>query len=305
MKKIACLLLTCLCLAAASAQSSIRLGVLTGISCVPCAYLIENKEKLAVQGIEFQIFNSEQTELPKLLRGELDMGFLLPEDAAKVFSAGNAALRAVAVVQNENLSLLTSDESYKNLSDLRGKTVLCQPRESKIFVPLLEKKQIPFGTGSDSANFDFSVPTAGMANKLILGEGQYALLSEPFASVAILNSQKIRRAQSVRELYAEVGESSSFPAMLLVVRADFAKEHRDVVRRFCDLYKNALSWTTKNPTKAAFLSEKHQLGLSDPLVRTAIPSSALTFREMKSAQSDFEALLTIFGRNLPDKEFYF
>ena len=103
---------------------SVRLGVLKGISCSPCAYLIANKEKLSVQNMAFKVFDSEQSELPALLKGEIDMGFLAPEDAAKVFSKGNGALICVGVVQNGSLCLLTSDESYSSLQDLRGKKIL-------------------------------------------------------------------------------------------------------------------------------------------------------------------------------------
>ena len=75
MKRFFCLALAFFSAFLISAQPSIRLGVLKGISCVPCAYLIENKEKLAVQNMEFKVFDSERTELPALLRGELDAGF--------------------------------------------------------------------------------------------------------------------------------------------------------------------------------------------------------------------------------------
>ena len=106
-----------------SEGASIRLGVLKGISCAPCAYLIENKSKLSVQNIDFQLFESEQTELPKLLRGEIDAAFLTPTDAAKVFSKGNEPIIALGVVQNGNAYIITNDETYGALEDLKGKKV--------------------------------------------------------------------------------------------------------------------------------------------------------------------------------------
>lgn len=307
-RKILCKIVILCASCALFAQSpSIRLGVLKGISCAPCAYLIENKEKLAVQNMNFQIFDSAQSELPKLLRGEIDAGFLTAEDAAKVFTAGKGALVCVGVVQNGNAVLLSREENVTALEDVRGKRVLCSANDSaaKVFEHLLLKKGIPVAQGASSVAFDFSVPQTNIANKLILGEESFALLSEPYATVALLNAKEIRRAESVQKIYSESEDFSTYPAMLLVVRADFAKENRDVIRRFSDVYKNALNWTNKNPSKAALLAEKHGLGLSQAVTSAAIPNAALTWRDGKSAKSDIEKYLTILKREIPTEEFYF
>ena len=66
----------------------LKIGILNGPSAVPAAKLIEtNKEGLW----DFQIFSGADTELPKLLKGEIDIGILPPNVAAKVFntSKGN------------------------------------------------------------------------------------------------------------------------------------------------------------------------------------------------------------------------
>lgn len=290
---------------------SIRLGVLKGISCAPCAYLIENKAKLAVQNMEFLVFDSEQAELPKLLRGELDMGFLTAEDAAKVFTAGKGALLLAGVVQNGNAVLLTSDESYHSLEDLRGKTILCGERnacEVAVFKSILSKNGIvsdSLESANSSVQFDFSVPMANIANKLITGEEKYALLSEPFASVAVNYAKNVRRAEIVQKLYAESEEGSSYPALVLVVRADFAQENHALVSRCVEVYRESLTWTNKNPSKAALLSEKHKLGLSQNVVRASIPNAQFLWRSASAAKLDFEKYLTVLGREIPNEEFYF
>ncbi|MBQ9908970.1 MAG: hypothetical protein IJM48_04145, partial [Treponema sp.] len=105
-KKFSALFFVFLTAAVSFAQSpSIRLGVLKGIACTPCAYLIENREKLAVQNMSFKIYDSVQSELPALLKGELDLAFLNPGDAAKVFNKGGASLFALGVAQNGNACL--------------------------------------------------------------------------------------------------------------------------------------------------------------------------------------------------------
>ena len=286
---------------------SVRLGVLKGISCSPCAYLIANKEKLSVQNMTFKVFDSEQSELPALLKGEIDMGFLAPEDAAKVFSKGNGALICVGVVQNGSLCLLTSDESYSSLQDLRGKKILAagEKSDSVIFKHLLSKKEIPVDEGENPVMFDFSVPPANIANNLITKKTDYAILTEPYATVALKNSKELRRAENFQKIYNESEEWSSFPAMLLVARADFVKGNRELVRKTGEVYKSAIQWTVKNPAKAAILAEKHNIGLSEDVVKQSVPNAALIWRDAKAAKTDIEKYLTILGRELPDEGFYF
>ena len=286
---------------------SVRLGVLKGISCSPCAYLIANKEKLSVQNMTFKVFDSEQSELPALLKGEIDMGFLAPEDAAKVFSKGNGALICVGVVQNGSLCLLTSDKSYSSLQDLRGKKILAagEKSDSLIFKHLLSKKEISVDEGENPVLLDFSVPPANIANNLITKKTDYAILTEPYATVALKNSKELRRAENFQKIYNENEEWSSFPAMLLVARADFVKENRELVRKTGEVYKSAIQWTVKNPSKAAILAEKHNIGLSEDVVKQSVPNAALIWRDAKAAKNDIEKYLTILGRELPDEGFYF
>ncbi|WP_296319859.1 hypothetical protein [Treponema sp. UBA3813] len=309
LKKIICLF-SCfsLFLPLFAQKASIRLGVLKGISCAPCAYLIENKEKLAVQNISFQIFDSAQAELPKLLRGEIDMGFLTPEDAAKVFTAGKGALLMAGLVQNGGLYLLTNDELYVSLENLQEKNIFISEKDSSkipLLKSLITKKEGEENGSGESFHFDFSLPLASIANKLIIGEAEYALLSEPFATVALKNSSKLIRAENIQQVYMEKENGNTIPSMILVVRVAFADENHDLVRQFLEVYRSGLQWTNNNHAKAAMLIEKHKLGLSQAVARDSIANASLVFRTAPSAKSDIEKYLTILGRELPAEEFYF
>ncbi len=297
-----------------SEGASIRLGVLKGVSCAPCAYLIENKSKLSVQNMAFKVFDSEKTELPAFLRGELDAAFLSPETAAEVFIKGNKSLVCLGTVQNGNFFLLSGDESYGSLEDLKGQKVLCASENSgsEILSHLLSKKEIKTenltGSGSrsssNSVQLDFSVPLANIPNSLITKNANYALLTEPYATVTLKNSPEIRRVENLQKLYNESEEWRSIPAMLLVVRADFAREKWDLLRKFMDVYKNAVNWTNRNPGKASLLSETHGIYHSPAVLRDSIPHASLVWRDAKAAKADIEKYLAILGKEIPGEEFY-
>lgn len=308
MKRFSCVFLCLFSAFFLNAQlPSIRLGLLKGISCAPCAYLIENKAKLSVQNMDFQIFDSERAELPKLLRGELDVAFLSPRDAAKVFKATGGSIVMLASVQNGNLFLLTNDENYRSFEDLKGETLVCAENDiegSAVFKHILSKKEILVGEGENSVKIDFSLPQANIANSLILGKTKYALVREPFASIALSNSS-VRRVESIQKAYSGVEGGSSFSVMLLVARSDFKKEKSDLLKRFLDEYRKALLWTTRNPSKAAFLIEKYDFGLSSQLAGKAIPNASLIFRDASAVKSDLEKLYGLLGLEAIGEEFYF
>lgn len=283
------------------------MGVLKGISCAPCAYLIENRAKLSVQNMSFKIYDSVQGELPALLKEELDVGFLPVKDAAKVFSKGSGAVVALGVVQNGNLWLLKSGGSYESIEELKGKVVVCAENDSsdaELLQYLFPKKGLSVGSDENSVKLDFSVPVANISNNLILGKIQYAFVEEPFATVAQIHSSKIIRAENVSKIYYETEGGSSVPAMLLVADSEFAKQNLDLISRVCELYKSAVSWTTKNPSKAALLAEKHRLGLSSEVVRASIPNANLVWRDAGNAKSDIEKYLTIIQQEFPAGDFY-
>lgn len=297
------LCLSCLCFCAFPQVTSIRLGFLKGISCAPCAQLIENKDKLSVQNMDFQIFDSERNELPELLKGHLDMAFLSLETAAELHKKKPGSIKVVGIAQRQNLFLLTSDKSYKNLEDLQGKTIAGAGEKSpavRLMKSLAEKK-------SFSVDFDFSIPEAEIANALALGKIQYALLSEPYATVALRSSPELIRAENIQQAWAEANPQDFFtlPAMLLLARADFAKENRSLISKFAGVYKDAIQWTNKNPYKAAILAEKHRLGLKLEVTRQALPMANLAWYDSEASKREIEKYFATFGWQAPSDDFYF
>ena len=67
--------------------TQLRLGLLNGPTCVPAAYLIENKTDFT-----FEQFADPQALLPKMIKKEIDVGFMPVNVAAKVYNAGNKAI---------------------------------------------------------------------------------------------------------------------------------------------------------------------------------------------------------------------
>ncbi len=331
------------CFSAFAAPKQVRAGVLNGPSGIPCAYLIENKDSFGIKNLTFENFTSAQTELPKLLKGEIDIGFLPPNAAAKVFNAGNGAVVCLGITGNGNLFVISKKSGVHALESLRGKTVQCAGQGATpeyMLKYLLSKQNIPVNLNSqiernsqnlklsqnssnsenlrDSKNpenavtLDFSIPNANIAAALISDKIEYALVPEPFATVAETKSKDVKRVLDIQQIFAHQN-GGSYPMTLLVANAKFAKSNKSTVEKFIQAYKQAFEWTLKNPSHAGALAEKNNLGLNAKIVEKAIPNAAFTWKSAADGRTEIESLLSIFlenapesvGGKLPSDEFYF
>ena len=308
MKKIFFSLFAGLVLCAGLCAQSVRLGVLNGPSCIPAAYLLnENVEKFA----------EPQALLPKMLKGEIDVGFLPANVAAKVYNSSNGAIRCCAITGNGNLSVITTDPSIKQLADLNRKTVAVAGQGATpeyLMRYLLQKNGIAADT-KEGVTLDFSIPTAQIAAQLISGKIDYAVVPEPFATVAQIKSDKVMVAIDLQSEYEYFeGKGKIYPLTVMVVTKNFAEKNPKALKAFLSDYEKSLKKTLQNPKEAGELCEKFGLGLAAPIVAKSIPKANYVFISSSNAKAKdkVEELLNIFlsfdeasiGGKLPDKDFY-
>ncbi len=298
---IAVSLAICLTMAAESA----RVGILNGPSCVPVAQMMNKKGDF-----EYTQFAEAQALLPKLLKNEVDIGFLPANVAAKVYNASSKAIVLCAVTGSGNIKLITTDQSVKDLSDLSGKTVYVAGQGA---TPDYLMRYL-LAQNSVNAELAFSVPTAQLAAQLISNKIQYAVVPEPFATVAKLKSDSVKVAVDLQEEYSLLnGYDAKIPLTVLVARRDFVEKNPVALEDFLKKYKKSYEWTVKHPAQAGNLCEKHNLGLAAEVITNAIPVSNYVFIPAKDAQKNVEEFLTILldystesiGGKLPEADFYY
>ncbi len=321
MKKIIFSLVAGLALLAgvfAADDQSIVLGVLNGPSCIPAGFLLDEKEPVKGSVVFYEKYAEPQALLPKMLKGEVDIGFLPANVAAKVYNSSNGALKVCAITGNGNISLITTDTSVKQLGDLRGKTVAVAGQGATpeyMFRYLLEKNGIAVDT-ADGVTMDFSIPTAQIAAQLISGKIAYAVVPEPFATVAQTKSDKVFVAVDFQAEYEYFeGKGKVYPLTVMVVTKAFAQDNAKLLKSFLTAYEKSYKNTLKNPKQAGELSEKFELGLAAGIVTASIPKANYVYIASTSgkAQPKIEELLNIFlsfeptsiGGKLPDAGFYF
>ena len=104
----------------------IRASALNGPSGVGMAYLFDGEKTLDGVKLSMEIAASPDVLLPKLLKGEVDMGILPVNVAAKVYTKNNNQVIIGAIVGNGMLNCITEDVSVNSIHDLKGNTLCCR-----------------------------------------------------------------------------------------------------------------------------------------------------------------------------------
>ncbi len=293
MKKYTCIFLyLLLCILPMFSQ---KIAVLNGPSSIPCAYLMEENPEY-----DFEVCASAQIALPKLIKGEAEIGFLPPNVAAKVYTENNQAVICLGVCGNGNIFLITKKD-FSDLSELSKKNVACAGQGATpeyVTNYILYKKQI------QDVSLDFSTPNAQIAPMLISGKFDYAIVPEPFVSAA-MNSDSEVKSYSLSKEFSEVTGGKDFPMTLLVVNKKYAENHKKEISEFIKKYEKAVKRTLEKPAETAVLVEKHELGLKAAVAQKAIPNCAFTWKPAKKSKAEIEMLLEIFNQALPDSGFYY
>ena len=308
MKKIIFSLIAGLLLCAGLFAQKVIFGVLNGPTCIPSAYLLNE---------DVQLFADPQALLPKMLKGEIDVGFLPANVAAKVYNSSNGKILCCGITGNGNLSLITTDTSVKQLADLKGKTVAVAGQGATpeyVFRYLLQKNGIKADV-KNGVTLDFSIPTPQIAAQLISGKIKYAVVPEPFATVAQIKSDKVVVAVDLQSEYEYFeGKGKIYPLTVLVVTKDFAEKNPEALKAFLAEYEKSFKKTLQNPKEAGELCEKFGLGLAAPIIAKSVPKANYVFMtsDNPKVKEKVEELLKIFlafdstsiGGKLPDENFY-
>lgn len=314
LKKLMSIVVSVVFFSAVMSAQEIRVGLLNGPSCIPAAYMMENTKTVKNVSVTYQKFADPQALLPKLLKSEIDIGFLPPNVAAKVYNSSNGAVICAAITGNGNLSLITKDKSVKSVKDLKGKTVYVAGKGATpdyIFKYILKMNDIPVDT-PDGVTLDFSIPAANLAGMLISDKISYAIVPEPFSTIALEKSRDVK-AIDLQETEYKKFHKENYPLTVMVVRKDFAENNKNLLESFLKEYEKSCKWTKKNPSASGGLCEKYELGLPSKIVEKAIPKSDYVYERASKNKEKIEKLLNLFyeeeqssiGGKLPDENFYF
>lgn len=293
-------------------SGAIRLGALKGPTGIGMIHLFETPPELPGGGrLEPIAVPNAEVMTAKAISGEYDFAVLPLNMAAKLYSAG-IPLSLAAVVGDGMVSFLAADSGVASIADLKGKEVYVAGQGA---TPDYLIRRLLKEAGLDpekDLRLSYSLPYPEMAAAIASGKIRYAVLPEPFATLALQSNPTLLAPLDLGALWTKATGQASYPMSALVVSKRLAAERPEAVRAVLAAVRSSIERVKADPAGAGLLVEKHELGLKAPVAAKAIPRSAYVFVAAPDARASIEALLRVFletapasvGGKLPDGGFY-
>ncbi|MHC1693529.1 MAG: ABC transporter substrate-binding protein [Sphaerochaetaceae bacterium] len=261
--------------------------------------------------VEITAYPSPNEVIARLANGELDAAALPTNVAANLFNKG-VKCKVAAVVGEGMLALISTDEGITEFNHLANRKILI-PGAGSTPDQMTRIVTQAMGYNPDTdVQLDYSVAApAQVAQMLIAGKADLAVLPEPFISMVLKQNPKTRVLLDIQQLWSALTGLANYPMSVVVVSEAFVNTHPEAYRLFMDGLKSSVEWVNANPEAAGAMIEEAGI-LKAALAIPAIPRCNLVFRpakEGKAAMQDYLRILYWFdydsiGGAIPDDSFY-
>ena len=260
----------------ANTSTSVRLGVMQG----PTGFSSSALGDIA----QIEVFPSPNEAVAKLIKGELDMIALPANSAANLYNKG-VDLKVVAIIGEGMLSVVGLAETNSTTLYVPG-TGGTPDHMASLLYPEYEKE------------YSVTAP-AQLAQLLIAGKVELAILPEPFVTMVLSKNPKLEIISNVQEKWTALTGDEQYPMSVLVVAGSFAKEYPNAVEAIKVAYKNSISTILEAPATAGQKIE--ELGIMKAQMATpALANCALTFKEGSEAKEELLSYYTTLLDLAPD-----
>ncbi|MFQ6832068.1 ABC transporter substrate-binding protein [Butyricicoccus pullicaecorum] len=261
---------------------------------------------------EFNIYAAADEIVPLVVKGEVDIALVPANLAATLYQKTNDAIEVANINTLSVLQVVTpGDVEMSDLTALKGKTIYMTgkgttPEASLRY--LVEKN----GMSWDDMTVEFKTEATEVVSALQTDPTAFAVLPEPFATVAIQQLDNRHIALSLGDEWDRVSDNGSqLVTGVTIVRKEFAEAHPAAMLQFAADAAESVAYVNGHPEDAATKIESLDI-VKAPIAKLAIPRCNLvcmTGEEMRTALSGYlDALYTfdpqMIGGKLPDDAFY-
>ena len=294
-------------------EIEITIAVFKGPSGIAAAKLLgDNFQPGFAVKANYIILGSPLEAVAKMTSGEADAVFLPVNLAAKLYTKG-PKFKLGAISGLGSLYMVSTDNSIKNWTDLKGKTIYLTGKGATpdylLRYLLLENGLNP----AEDVKLDFSVQAPGIAQLMIANRAETAFIPQPFV---LQIETKSNTAKTVldpqKELLRIRGGKQAFPFTAFVISPRLYNERPDAAFALIEALNKSINWTMKNPKKASRIIENYGI-MNAAVAEKAIPVSGIEFVPAVEARGNVEDFLNMMldldpvsvGGILPDEGFYF
>ena len=276
------------CASAAPGASSdeideVRLGYFANVTHAPALVGVEEGLFTEALGEDIEltteIFNAGPAAIEALSAGAIDATYIGPNPSINTFiQSGGQSAQIIAGATSGGAALVVRD-GIDDVADLEGTNIASPQLGNTQDVALRSWLADEGFETSTSGGGDVTITPTENAQTLTLfqqGEVDGAWLPEPWVSRLVVDA-----GAHVLVDEADLWEDGAFPTTVLLVRAEFAEEHPDVVEKLLEGHIASVAWLDENAAEApsvinAALEDATGKGLSDEVLARALENVTFT-----------------------------
>lgn len=292
-------------------ENTYTLASLKGPSSIGLLPLIDSINNVENPSLEITISPEPLQVRKMMLEGTADFAILPSTTAALLYNKG-LDYQLIAIPIWGTLSLCGTDESINDWSDLKNKKVYLMAKgmtPDVLFRYLLKENDLqPY----EDVELDYRFPThIDLANAVIAGRADMAVLSEPYLSLALLKNNNLKRIFDLGDKWYELKEIPIAETALLC-KKELLENNPEFVEKLLKIYSKSTDWVNDNLEEAASLAVKYGIVPDSVAALNSIPHSNLKLRLTKDVKDLVKQYLNVFyemdsviiGGKMPDEEFY-
>ncbi len=295
-------------------DQTINVLTLRGPSAMSMLFLMDSTNELNGNPIKYEILDEPLQIRARMLREEPEMAMLPTNMAANLYNKG-VPYQLAAISVWGTLEVFGSDSLIQNWDDLRGKRIHLM---GKGMTPDILFRFLASENNIDpevDLILDYSFPThTDLANAVIAGLAEIAVLSEPLISMVKVKKEGIITLFNLEEEWGKVFNNDfAIPQTSLLVKSSFAKDNPELIDSFIEQYRKSCSKIESDIKRAGQLAVDYNILPDAKVAQMAIPGCNMNVQAAWEVKKKVQAFLNVFykfnpksiGGRLPDEAFFF
>ena len=238
-------------------KTSVEIVVPDGLPAISIVKMIKEKPEISKNlNINYSIVKGSDALVSKVLKGEGDI-CIVPSNVAAIAYNKGIGYKLAGTVGFGSLYVISSDDSVKNLEDLKGKDVY---NVGQGLTPDLIFKIILQNNGINPEK-DLTLSYVNAASELaplfIEGKAKYAVVPEPMLTQIMTKKPDTKIVASLNDQWKEISDSQmGYPQSSVIVKEDLVNNHFDDVQKILKEIDESTKWANENKEEAGSFAEE-------------------------------------------------
>lgn len=255
------------------------------------------------KSIEIKTINSPNNMLSMIVKGEADITAIPANMAAIIFNR-QLQYKAVAVISEAKLFIVSANKNIQTINDLKNKTIYCG---TKLAAPDLMLQYLISKENIQNVNISYSFSNPDLSKMIASENADIAILPEPFISSAMIENSNVHIVVEMSK-YIE-----DYPVAILIAKDTFINHNKTLLNEVLSEYKKSTEYILNNKNEIENLIKNSTMIINPKAAVYGLNRMGLTFydgEQMKFALKSYYNFLYNFdkkliGGKLPSDNYYY